>query len=371
MSDPYLLAASVISVGPICAPPPPALPLRQLDELSTLLVSTTAKLFKSVVTPEIVPLVETVSAEFSPPSPSPAQWRTQPVSQSLTPILIPSEAQEATQQDTTNLPVLPKPQFTALFPTSGSQLYLQRLAALKAGTLFTRLPADSFQSLWAKGTHTKAQPLPSPTHEQWKRLLEQEAKAVAKGQGANRLTILLGDSLTLWFPSQRLPGRQLWLNQGISGENSGQIRRRLSAFAQTQPDTIYVLAGINDLRQGVADDVILNNLRQIVQRLRQNHPRGQVVLQSILPARLNAISNERIRNLNQQIAGIAQREGAGFLNLHPLFTDEQGEMRQELTTDGIHLSHQGYEVWQKGLQYAESALAAKRAERTRKLSDRS
>lgn len=370
MSDPYLLAASLISVGPIYAPPPPALPLRQLDELSTLLVSTTAKLFQSVVTPQIVPIVETVSAEFSPPPPSPTRWRTQSVSQSLTPILIPSTTPEATPQQT-HLQSLPKPQSTAVFPTSGSQLYLQRLAALKAGKLFTRLPADSFQSLWAKGTNTKAQRLPSPTHEQWKRLLEQEAKAVAKGQGSNRLAILLGDSLSLWFPSQRLPGSQLWLNQGISGENSGQIRRRLSAFAQTQPDTIYVLAGINDLRQGVADEVILNNLRQIVQRLRQNHPRGQVVLQSILPARFNAISNERIRNLNQQIAGIAQREGAGYLNLHPLFTDEQGEMRQELTTDGIHLSYQGYEVWQEALQYAESALAAKRAEKTRQFNDRS
>lgn len=370
MSDPYLLAASLISVGPIGAPPPPALPLRQLDELSTLLVSTTAKLFKSVVTPQIVPFVETVSAEFSPPSPSKAQWRTQPVSQSLTPILIPSKAQEVRQPET-KPQALPQRQSTALFPTSGSQLYLQRLAALKAGTLFTRLPADSFQSLWAKGTNTKAQPLPSPTHEQWKRLLEQEAKAVAKGQGSNRLGILLGDSLSLWFPSQRLPGSQLWLNQGISGENSGQIRRRLLAFSQTKPDTIYVLAGINDLRQGVTDDVILNNLHQIVQRLRQNHPRAQVVLQSILPTRFNPISNERIRNLNQQIAGIAQREGAGFLHLHPLFTDEQGEMRQELTTDGIHLSHQGYEVWQEALQYAESALAAKRAEKIRPLSDRS
>ncbi|HEY9834553.1 MAG TPA: GDSL-type esterase/lipase family protein [Stenomitos sp.] len=369
MSDPYLLAASLISVGPIYAPPPPVLPLRQLDELSTLLVSTTTKLFKSVVNPQIVPIVETVSAEFSPPTPSPSPWRTQPVSQPLTPILVPSTAPAATQPET-NLQTLPKRQSSTLFPTSGSQLYLQRLAALKAGRLFTRLPTDSFQSLWAKGANTKVQPLPSPTHEQWKRLLEQEAKAVAKGQGSNRLAILLGDSLSLWFPSQRLPGSQLWLNQGISGENSGQIRQRLSAFSQTQPETIYVLAGINDLRQGVRDDVILNNLRQIVQRLRQNHPRAQVVLQSILPARLNAISNERIRNLNQQIAGIAQREGAGYLNLHPLFTDEQGEMRQELTTDGIHLSHQGYEVWQEALQYAESVLAAKRTERTRQLSHR-
>jgi lysophospholipase L1-like esterase len=366
MSDPYLLAASLISVGPISAPPPPALPLRQLDDLSILLASTAANLFKSIVTPQIAPIVETISAEFSPPQPSSARWRTKPVSQPLTPILIPSTTQGTIQQEA-DLQALPKRQSPALFPTSGSQLYLQRLAALKAGKLFTRLPADSFQSLWLKGAETKPLALPQPTHEQWRRLLEQEAKAVAKGQGSNRLGILLGDSLSLWFPSQGLPSSQLWLNQGISGENSGQILRRLSAFSQTQPNTIYVLAGINDLRQGVADEVILRNLRQIVQRLRQNHPRSQVVVQSILPTRLSVIGNERIRNLNQQIAVIAQQEGAGYLNLHSLFTDEQGEMRSELTTDGIHLTHRGYEVWQEALQYAESVLAAKRVERASQL----
>ncbi|HEY9612361.1 GDSL-type esterase/lipase family protein [Allocoleopsis sp.] len=366
MSDPYLLAASLISVGPISAPPPPALPLRQLDDLSILLASTATNLFKSIVTPQIVPIVETISAEFSPPEPSSARWRTKPVSQPLTPILIPSTTQGTIQQEM-DVQALPKRQSPALFPTSGSQLYLQRLAALKAGKLFTRLPADSFQSLWLKGAQTKQLALPQPTHEQWRRLLEQEAKAVAKGQGSNRLGILLGDSLSLWFPSQRLPGSQLWLNQAISGENSGQILRRLSAFSQTQPSTIYVLAGINDLRQGVADEVILRNLRQIVQRLRQNHPRSQVVMQSILPTRLSAIGNERIRKLNQQIAVIAQQEGAGYLNLHSLFTDEQGEMQSELTTDGIHLTPRGYEVWQEALQYAESVLGAKRVERASQL----
>src|SRR5919199_5378824 len=362
MSDPYLLAASLISVGPISAPPPPALPLKPLDDLSTLIASTATKILDFVAPPQIFQIVKTISAEFTPPQTSPAQWRTHPVSKPFTPILIPSDTLGATEQET-NLQALPKPQSTDLFPTSGSQLYLQRLAALKAGRLFTRLRADSFQSLWAKGGDSKAAALPQPTHEQWKRLLEQEAKAVAKGQGFNRLAILLGDSLSLWFPSQRLPGAQLWLNQGISGENSGQILRRLSAFSQTRPDTIYVLAGINDLRQGVADQVILNNLRQIVRRLHLNHPKAQVIMQSILPTRLAAIPSERIRNLNQQIAVIAQQEKAGYLNLYTLFADGQGQMQQDLTTDGIHLTHRGYEVWQDALHYAEYSIAANRVAR--------
>lgn len=356
MSDPYLLAASLISIGPISVPPPPALPFNPLDEFSALLASTAAKILESVTTPQIAPIVETLSAEFSPSPSHPDEGRTYPVSQPFTPILIPNPAQAATPQET-------NPQvITTLSPTSGSQLYLQRIAALKVGKLFTRLSADSFQSVWTKGSNAKVSALPKPTHEQWKHLLAQEAKAVVKGQGSNRLSILLGDSLSLWFPSQQLPAAQLWLNQGISGENSGQILRRLSAFSQTRPDTIYVLAGINDLRQGVADEVILNNLRQIVQNLRRDHPQSQIVLQSILPTRWSAVGNDRIRNLNQQIAAIAKQEGAGYLNLHSLFVDGQGQMRPELTTDGIHLANRGYEVWQEALQYADSILAAQRVE---------
>jgi hypothetical protein len=211
MSDPYLLAASLLTVGPISAPPPPALPPNLPDNLSALLAATAAQTLQSVATPQIVPILELTSPEFS-------QLRTQSTSAPITPVLTAAAAQGATAL-VTNLQALPKPQSTALIPVSGSQLYYQRVAALKAGKIYTRLPADSFQSFWAKGA-TKGALLQKPTHEQWKRLLEQEAKAVAKGQGANRLAVLLGDSLSMWFPLEGLPSGQLWLNQGISGENS-------------------------------------------------------------------------------------------------------------------------------------------------------
>ncbi|MBE9125825.1 MULTISPECIES: GDSL-type esterase/lipase family protein [unclassified Coleofasciculus] len=338
MSDPYLLAASLLTVGPVSAPPPSTLAPNLLDNLSGLLAAAAARTRESAVTHQkMVPLVETSVVEFSKPQ---------------------ATAPRAVTALATNLPMQPKPQSTAFSPTSGTQLYYQRLAALKAGKLYTRLSADSFQSAWTKGT------LPKPTHEQWKRLLEQEAKAIAKGQGDNRLAILVGDSLSLWFPSERLPSGQFWLNQGISGENSSQILQRLSAFSQTRPDTIYVMAGTNDLRQGVSDRVILDNTRQILRRLRQNHPQAQVVVQSILPTRLQAIPSDRIRNLNQQIGAIAQQEEAGFLNLHSLFVNEEGQLRRELTTDGIHLAKQGYNVWQEALQYTQSWIALNQSDRS-------
>jgi lysophospholipase L1-like esterase len=222
-------------------------------------------------------------------------------------------------------------------------MYEQRWAALMAGRTYTRLPVDSFQAQWQAATY-------QPTYEEWKYLLAQEAQSMARGQGSNRLTVLVGDSISLWFPTDQLSSDRFWLNQGISGDTSAGVLSRLSAFADTQPDTVHVMVGINDLRRGLDDREILGNIRQIMQQLRQQHPNAEIVVHSILPTRLPALPSDRIQSLNQDIAAIAQQEQVGYLDLQTVFTDETGVLQRELTTDGIHLSAQGYAVWRSVLQ---------------------
>ncbi|MCX7595513.1 MAG: SGNH/GDSL hydrolase family protein [Fischerella sp.] len=241
---------------------------------------------------------------------------------------------------------------------SGNQLYYHRLAALKAGKIYTRSYDDYLQTLSESGDKYKL------TYQDWKGLLAMEAKAIAKGQGNNRLSILLGDSLSMWFPKEMLPSEKLWLNQGISGDTSSGVLTRLSAFATTKPSVIYVMAGINDLRKGVTDEVILSNHRRIIRRLQQHHPDSVIIIQSILPTRLPTISNSRVTRINHQLALIAQQEGANYLNLYNWFVDFQGNLREDLTTDGLHLNENGYEIWKAALAQIESRLAFGELERS-------
>jgi lysophospholipase L1-like esterase len=233
----------------------------------------------------------------------------------------------------------PSVEFSQPIPRSGSQLYAQRQAALRAGRLYTRLPMDSFQTAWRSASR-------QPTYEQWQRLLTQEANVVARWQNGRRLSVIVGDSISLWYPSDRLPTNQLWLNQAVSGETTRGVLRRLPAFSNAKPNTIYVMAGINDLRQGVADEEIVRNLWRITRTLKRHHPSAQVVLQSILPTRLNGPMNERIGQINQRLAAIAQHEKVTYLDLYADFADADGNLRADLTTDGLHLSPQGYAAWE-------------------------
>lgn len=252
-----------------------------------------------------------------------------------------------------------QPEFSSTFatdsvrqsPRSGGQLYLQRLAALQIGRLYTRLPSDSFRQVWKDAAVR-------PTYEQWRKLLALESKAVSKRKGDQNLSILLGDSLSLWFPCDRLKPSQIWLNQGISGDTTWNILARLPDSAKTRPSEIYLMAGINDLKMGASDTEIVWNIQRIITQLQTLHPNAKIIVESILPTRSIRIPNERIAGINRQLNTIAQQAGATYLDLFSQFADQDGQILTEYTTDGIHLSAQGYAAWQSVFQESSSKVAA-------------
>ncbi|MCU0565603.1 MAG: GDSL-type esterase/lipase family protein [Oculatellaceae cyanobacterium Prado106] len=295
---------------------------------------------------------DTTPAATTPTATTPAiSTRIQPNfnPQSFTPRSIEPTLPDLLPRPLANNPYLPSAIPTAplwssqVRPRSGSQFYQQRMEALRQGKTYTRLPSSSFYEAWANATE-------QPTYEQWMGLLQREAQSMAKGQGKNRLTVLVGDSISQWYPIEQLAGDRFWLNQGISGDMTAGILRRLSAFDQTRPDRIYVMAGVNDLKNGRSDREILDNLQQMMQRLRRVHPQAQIVFQSILPTRWANISSDRTTQLNLKLAALAQQEGVSYLDLTPNFADSEGKLRRELTTDGLHLSPVGYVVWGEVMQ---------------------
>ncbi|MEO0132924.1 MAG: GDSL family lipase, partial [candidate division WOR-3 bacterium] len=78
---------------------------------------------------------------------------------------------------------------------------------------------QTLESIKISPSQLQLVPKPRWTYEQWVSQLGREAKAVAKNP-PERLFILAGDSITMWFPPELLPPGKTWLNQGISGETS-------------------------------------------------------------------------------------------------------------------------------------------------------
>lgn len=362
MTELSWLALSVLAAGVVpnstASADAPASPPQIPDPLCTLCLSNAEASENAVAPPDEKAIAATLAfqtPEFSQRSPdlSTSFLKGQPKPVLLnagTVAEILSPASKATKKpapsvETAYLPEfsLPEPAIPHLpGPTSGSQMYQQRLAALRAGMTYTRLPRNSFWESWASATR-------QPTYEQWVNLLRWEAQSMARGQGNNRLSVILGDSISQWMPPENLDSSRFWLNQGISGDTTAGVLRRLPAFANTRPDTIHLMIGINDLRRGATDAEVVNNIYEIVQRLRRMHPQAQIVLYSILPTRLPALSSTRIQGINRVIGAIAQHTNSRYFDLNTPFSDSQGILRRELTTDGLHLSNQGYAAWRQAL----------------------
>jgi hypothetical protein len=81
----------------------------------------------------------------------------------------------------------PPPRY-AVRPSNGSELFRQRQVALQSGQSYTRIAPSAYANQWQIVGR-------QPTYEDWKQLLAQEARAMAGGQGQNRLEVIVGDSL--------------------------------------------------------------------------------------------------------------------------------------------------------------------------------
>lgn len=360
MPDLSLLIASVTKLGTVQESAPSSfLSSESAVPLSCVAISKTSSPPESAVIdsnpcPEFSPVAVSAAAVPTPSSYPPKTASPIPIIEPTLPALLPA--------DLASNPYLPQPSvqlvplqpnwMNDIRPRSNSQLYQQRLEALRQGKTYTRLPTNSFWNVWANASQ-------SVSHEQWTALLEREAAAMSKGQGKNRLTVIIGDSISQWLPNEQLSSDRFYLNQGISGDTTGDALQRLSTLDQVRPDTIYVMVGVNDLRNGKTDQEILTNLQKIMQRLRQTHPQAQVIINSVLPTRLATIPSDRTIPLNQQIARLAEQEGVSYLALTSAFTDTDGALRREFTTDGLHLSPQGYTVWAKALRSIDTVTTAR------------
>lgn len=156
----------------------------------------------------------------------------------------------------------------------------------------------------------------------------------------------IGDSLTQWFDWERRFPEDTVVNLGISGETvDGLLKRRERIRTQLRnPDYLFLMTGINDIANGRTD--IAASYDEVVRNFTTWFRRSLVVVQSILPIELPWIGNAAVINANHEIALIAGRYGAEYLDLFSLFLDSKDRLKKGLLSDdGVHLAAAGYVVW--------------------------
>lgn len=173
--------------------------------------------------------------------------------------------------------------------------------------------------------------------------------------GTNQNSIvMLGNSLTHGCEWHELLGNPNVVNRGINGDIAEGIDLRLDGILRGRPAKIFLLCGVNDVSHDLSADSIASAVEAIVGRIQRESPTTKVYLQSLLPinnsfGRYKRIfgKEQTIRDINTLLEAYAAKNDITWINLYPAFADEKGNLRSDLTNDGLHLLGPGYIIWRE------------------------
>lgn len=165
--------------------------------------------------------------------------------------------------------------------------------------------------------------------------------------------VFMGNSITIgWL--QTHPDffkNKPYVNRGISGQTTPQMLVRFRAdVVDLEAAAVVLLAGTNDIAGNtgpVTLEMILDNIKSMTEIAQANNIK--VILCSVLPAfdypwRPGLAPNVKIPKLNKMIKRYAEESGAYYLDYFTALEDGNNGMIKEYTTDGVHLTLEGYQV---------------------------
>ncbi len=170
--------------------------------------------------------------------------------------------------------------------------------------------------------------------------------------------VFLGDEITsYWKLEEDFPGRP-YLNRGIGGQTTPQMLLRFRPDAvDLRARAVVLLAGGNDLA-GMTGPVPLEtvegNIASIAELARAH--RVRLVLASLLPAAGPAAragggenpaarrSPGKIRELNAWIRSYCAQSGLIYLDYFSAMADGNGELKADLSDNGLVPNRKGYRV---------------------------
>lgn len=151
-------------------------------------------------------------------------------------------------------------------------------------------------------------------------------------------------------------------NFGWGGDTVQNILWRLEngELDGVHPKVIVLMAGTNNLGNGVASDQVdakveevTQGIKAILELMHRKAPDATIILTGITPRndrRAGMTLMPTIDRINARIAKFADGKRIRFLTINDKLADRGGKLFDGMTVDGLHLSVKGYQVWADALQ---------------------
>lgn len=139
-------------------------------------------------------------------------------------------------------------------------------------------------------------------------------------------------------------------NLGKSGDTTGDILERFERdVLPFKPEVLFIMAGVNDYRSGILGWTSVTNLKAINEKCKQYGIKPVFITPTPINSRLirkvkfvEVPPSDWKTHLNYICDWVRSQES--HIDISELFKDEEGNLREDLSTDGLHPDVEGKEI---------------------------
>ena len=163
--------------------------------------------------------------------------------------------------------------------------------------------------------------------------------------------VMLGDSITGRGNWKKLLENEHLVNLGVDGDTTSGILNRVNIVVELEPKFVFLMAGINDLCMSIPLEDIFENYKKILEIFKKKNI--NLIVQSTLITQMSAV-NKKVESFNKLLREYCEEKDIKFIDLNNFFSNEDNLLREDLTTDGLHLGEKAYKVWAYKLKQMEN-----------------
>lgn len=171
--------------------------------------------------------------------------------------------------------------------------------------------------------------------------------------------VFAGSSLMEMFPIEQFVKEDnldiVVYNRGVGGFVTEELLENIdTCIIDLRPSKLFINIGTNDLSDSRRSfEEIFERYEKILSIVTEKVDNVSMYLMAYYPVNYNAAteemkpclkirSNEKIKAANEEVARIARKFNANYIDVSEPLKDENGDLKAEFTIEGMHINEQGY-----------------------------
>lgn len=169
--------------------------------------------------------------------------------------------------------------------------------------------------------------------------------------------VFVGDSLVKRYDLGKYYEGMRVVNSGVAGDKTTDILDNMEErIYRYNPSKVVILVGTNDYNS-LSNEEVVKNIGKMIDGIKKNRKYADIYVQSLYPVNKNvndgesvrSRNNEKIKDINTLLKKTCEDKKVEFINIFELLVDEDGNLTEEYTDDGLHINSDAYKIVTKAI----------------------